>query len=114
MVIRLFLDLTDVHYFGDIPEAPTTSTGHIEDFILFPTDYAFFKPDLDEINTRCGSLLDGGDADFFDVAKCNKLTPWIKERMLMELPTRYKEILTILLDFCNRALELGTGVVIEL
>ena len=72
-----------------------------------------FLENIDEIDNKCDAF-DYGDIDYFDAQKCVILMEWIEERLQKSITARYREILEILKDYCNRAIELNTGVVIEL
>jgi len=78
------------------------------DVDLFDDDH-----DIDEIAERCNSLISYGDADFFDAKKCRTIVNWVNERLKMPAAPRYREMLEVLRDFCNCAVELNTGVEID-
>ena len=65
------------------------------------------------IDKVCPNLLDYGDVDFFDGSKCVILKKWLEENKVTDNP-RLNELYGILYDFVSRAIELNTGVVIEL
>ena len=77
-------------------------------------DIDLFYDDINDINNTCGALLGYGDLDYFNASKCAKLEKWIEERLHKPLVPRYKEILETLKDYCHRAVELNTGVMIDL
>ena len=114
MVIRLFLTLEGLNYYGDIPEVPSDRTDCMEEISLNNDDIELFCKDIDSLNSACNSTLDKGDVDFFDVQKCMHLRRWIAQRMTLPLSVRYETILIKLDEYCQRAIELKTGVVIEL
>ena len=80
-----------------------------DDVDLFDDDNA-----IDEIAKRCDSLISYGDSDYFYASKCAILKEWIEERLQEPTAPRYREMLEVLRDFCQRAIELNTGVVIDL
>jgi len=114
MAIRLFLDLNDLKYYGDIPEKPESSLGRVEEYPLSSDDIKLFIKDIDSLDAACNDLLDFGDVDYFNAEKCGKLREWIRERLEQPVSARYREILETLMSYCERAIELNTGVVIEL
>ena len=114
MAIQLFLDLNNLEYYGYIPEVPDNSEGRIEEFHFINGDEDYLKDDIDEIDSICGALLDIGDVDYFNCEKCAKLKDWVDERLQKPVVPRYREILGVLRDYCQRAIALKTGVVIEL
>ena len=114
MAIQLFLDLNGLKYYGDIPEKPENSYGRVEEHALSSDDIRMFMEDIDSLNATCNALLDLGDVDFFNAEKCGKLRKWIGERFEKPISARYREILEVLKNYCDRAIDLNTGVVIEL
>ena len=116
MEFVLFLDLNGLDYYGYIPEIPDNPIGRVEIFPLTNQwdDVDLFMNDLHEINEQCDALLDYGDVDFFNYEKCVKLKKWIVERLNKPIDTRYRELLEVLNGYCERAIELKTGVVIDL
>ena len=114
MAIQLFLDLNELNYYGDIPEIPDNPVGRVEEFALSMEDIELFKGDIDAIDSACNALLDIGDVDYFNAEKCEKLKTWIAERLKKDSPPRYREILEEINGYCERAISLNTGVVIEL
>ena len=114
MSIQLFLDLSNLTFYGDIPETPKVQDGQVEEYTLDFDDVMYFMKDIDSLNSACSSLLDLGDVDFFDAKKCILLKGWITEKLTRNTAPRYREILETLFDYCNRAITLDTGVVIEL
>ena len=77
-------------------------------------DAALFLDDIDDIDRKCNSLLDYGDVEWFDAKQCKKLLEWINERLKKPIIPRYEKLLCVLKDFCSRAIELNTGVIIDL
>lgn len=115
MQFELFLDLSDLDYYGNIPEIPDPLKGRVEiQRFTNDGDLTLLLNDIDELDGYCDALLDNGDVDFFDASKCAKLKEWIDERLQKPTVPRYREILEVLRDYCRRAVELNTGVVIDL
>ncbi len=77
-------------------------------------DAELFELDIDDIDRICGALLDIGDVAFFNSEQCVKLEAWIEERLDQSILPRYRELLEVLRDYCQRAVKLGTGVYIDL
>lgn len=114
MAIQLFLNLNGLKYYGDIPEKPENPSGRVEEYALSSDDIKLFMKDIGSLDAACNALLDLGDVDYFNAEKCGKLSEWIKERLEQPVSARYREILETLMSYCERAIELNTGVVIEL
>ena len=77
-------------------------------------DAELFYDDIDEIDKRCNALLDYGDVDWFDASQCAKLLKWIDDRLQRPAVPRYVELLSVLRDLCEKAVNLNTGVMIDL
>lgn len=116
MRFELFLDLEDLDYYGYIPEIPKNKEGRVELFEFDDEVFAelFDEDFIDEVNNLCDSYLDLTDVDYFDKEKCAKLKSWLTQRLVKELNPLLKPIYEKLLDFTSRAIELETGVVIQL
>ena len=80
-----------------------------DDVDLFDDDNA-----IDEIAKRCDSLISYGEADYFNAEKCFILKTWIDERLQKPTAPRYREMLEVLKNYCQQAVELNTGVYIDL
>ena len=62
-----------------------------------------------------GSLADSREVDMYDAEQCAKLAPWLGEQIKRtDLPPRLIELYVKLKEFSERAVVLGTGVVIAL
>ena len=69
---------------------------------------------VEPINKLCGACLDFDEADFFNAAKCEQIKAWAEGETQSEQPDVLAAALPKLRDFAARAVELGTGIVIEL
>ena len=116
MRFELFLDLSNLKYYGDIPEMPEDREGRVEIFKFDDKIYAplFDKDFIDEVNNLCNTCLDLTDVDYFDKEKCVKLKAWLEQRLTKELNPMLKPIYEKLMEFVSRAIELKTGVVVQL
>lgn len=110
----LFLDLNGDRWYGEIPEYDDP-TGHVE---VYDVDWELHDILLEQfaypINEVCGTCLDDGDVDFFDKEQCVKLAGWLEGRLAGELDPRLREPYEKLLEYAKRAIELGTGVEVEM
>ncbi len=97
---------------------PVENNQTIEYYILEndfdDVDLFFDDGAIDEIAQRCDSLIGYGEDDYFNAEKCKILLGWIEERLLKPAVPRYKEMLEMLKNYCQRAIELNTGVYIDL
>ena len=106
-----------VGYYGDIPEY--TEEGYSEKTVYHRIETEeerdlLLEDFVDPINELCGTLLDYSDVDWFDPESCVKLKGWLEERLQSPCEDRLRVLYTVLLDFADRAIELDTGVVVEL
>lgn len=118
MILQLLLTLSGINkYYGHIPE----TYGHsdkIEEFEL-ENDDREIDWYLDEhfaipINEKCNSILGYGDVDFLDAEKCKVMIPWLKKNIKSESRKDIVLFYNKLLEFSNKAIELKTGIIIEM
>ena len=70
--------------------------------------------DVMSLDDSCGALLDIGDVDYLDSVQCERLLPWLRQRLASSIGIELRELYEAMRSACERAVELGTGVVIEL
>ena len=113
----LFLDLNNLEYYGYIPEIPKDREGRVEIYRFDVTreHWDLLLDDfIDPVCNLCEALIDIGDVDFLNADKCKKLKGWLEKRLQRDVPETFKPIYEKLLEFSSRAIELNTGVEIEL
>lgn len=113
---QLIIDPTKMlgHY-GNVPETPSEHDGSYEEFLIDWNDKKILADDFaGPINEICDTTLDYCDVDYFDAAKCSKLKDWLEKRLSRPCAPRLRKLYAVLLDYATRAIELGTGVVVEL
>lgn len=113
----LFLDLNNLKYYGCLPEIPKDREGRVEiyRFDIARKNWDLFQNDfIDPVCHICNALIDIGDVDFFNTDKCKKLKSWLEERLRRDISETLKPLYEKLLEFSSRAIELNTGVEIEL
>lgn len=74
----------------------------------------FFADFVDPVDDLCDSLLDYGDIDYFNTESCEKLVPWLEDRLTRPCPDWAHMLYEKLLEYAREAVRLGTGVVVEL
>jgi len=115
MYFELIKDLAGCEYYGDIPEVDADDPTKAETYVFGWEDMLLIVDDFSgPINALCGTLFDLGDVDWFDAEKCVTLRGWLRGRLGGDLAPRARELYTVLLDYANRAIDLGTGVVVDL
>lgn len=115
MSFYLVKSLDHAGYYGNVPEPLPGHEDAFEEWRLEQGDLAILNEGFaDEVNVACGSLLDLGDADYFDVEQCEKLRLWLVQRLDRGCDGRLEALYLRLLEYAERARELGTGVVVEL
>lgn len=122
MHITLIIHPEKLEHYGDIPYHSSQSEGNNE--IYYPSIQPF--DDLDTlwpvlyndfvvpIMDPCDMVLSLGDPDYFDTEHCKLLAAWLRERMKRPVPPILQDFYEKLLEYAERAIELGTGVVVEL
>ena len=117
MDIMLVLTLDGIEkYYGDIPE--------VGDYPDKYEEASFYEDGLDDlyldehfalpVNELCGSILGYGDVDYLDANKCKKLISWLEENTKKESNAKVVEIYNKLKEFAKRAVDLNTGIIIEM
>ncbi|PJM73707.1 hypothetical protein CS006_00475 [Bifidobacterium primatium] len=116
MMAVLFHDLDNIEsYYGNIPNGPYGPKTHSEVYRMHESDRDPMDEDFtDPVNAICGSTLGYGDVDFFDARQCRLLAAWLETRLTQPIDPRLAEIYRRLDDYARRAVQYGTGVVIEL
>lgn len=113
MCVTLIKDFTGMTYYGHIPNTPFAPDPRIEEPPYNPEDgRLLYENAMDRINDACGTWLDICDPDYFDKERCIKLKAWLEDELQKDLQEKLRNIYNILLDYANRAIELGTGIVI--
>ncbi|MCF0216104.1 MAG: hypothetical protein HUK21_06480 [Fibrobacteraceae bacterium] len=116
MRITLILDYSGLTYYGNIPNTPFPPDPRIEEFrYIEDSDLDLLDEDfIDSINETCDVALDRNDVDYFDKAKCIKLKLWLENHLTEDAHPRLKDIYDTMLRYAQKAIELETGIVIEL
>lgn len=114
MRIDLFKSFEGASYYGDVPEATSVTESQVESKLYgFDADWQASSDFAMKINDACDTVLDISDVDFFDVKKCKELVKLldgpiaITDKVLVEFAHDLR-------DAAQRAIELGTGIVVEL
>lgn len=115
MKYELIKNMEGVDMYGNIPDLPVElDEGKAERFVGEESDawllLDHFVPGIDKV---CGNLLDYSDVDFFDSNQCVVIKKWLEKNKVTDNP-RLNELYDVLYDYISRAIELGTGVIIEL
>ena len=116
MMFALIKDDTNLDRYGDIPEVFGATEDEAE---IYKGDWddgvMLCENLLPEIDARIeGCLLDLSDIDYFDKSKCIILNDILCNKLKEPCSERLHELYTVLSDFVNKAINMGTGVVIEL
>ena len=115
MAFELVKSLEGVSFYGNIPESFGAPEGSFEKYRIEESDVLLLNEDfVDSVNDACGTLLDYGDIDFFDAEKCKALKNWLVARLNRDCEDRLAELYGKLLDYAEQAIDLDTGIVVEL
>lgn len=116
MMFALIKNAANLDMYGDIPEVTfatpdeaETYYGDWDDAIMLCDN---LLPELDKVIED--HVLDLSDIDYFDKEKCVKLKSVLEGKLATAPPSRLHELYSILYGYVNRAIELNTGVEIEL
>lgn len=115
----LFKTLEGIPYYGGEPDVPELLPDpRVEKYDFdFGTNLATWRHFKDDfvipVNGSCGSLLDLGDYDYFDIEKCAKLRSWLEKRLAADVPDSFKPAYEKLLDYASQAIALKTGVLVQ-
>lgn len=116
MEFALIKDLKNLDMYGDIPETFGATEEQTEVYSGDEKDadmlWRELLPDMCKNIEDC--LLDYGDVDYYDASKCVIIKKILEDKLKKPCEPRLHELYTILHGYLNRAIELGTGVVIEL
>ena len=102
--------------YGPIPHIPNESDETVEIWGIEESDSDL----LDEYFVEAAwnlihSLVDWGETDMYDAEQCAKLAPWLAAQIQREdIPARLVELYAKMKEFCERAVRLGTGVIIDM
>ncbi len=112
MELVLVLSLEGLNYYGYIPETFQAKPGQTESFELTEGDEDLLDKDfISQIDRLCNSLIDPGDVDYLNAEQCKLMLGWLanggsRSRSTRRLETIYRK----LVEFANKAIELGTGI----
>ncbi len=111
----LIRDLSDLDFYGYIPETFNASEKQIESFELDEKDEDLLDKDfINPVNDLCHSLIDLMDVDYLNSAQCKLLLGWLQQRLTHSIEPRLKTIYTVLIRFAKAAIDLQTGIVFDL
>lgn len=114
MRIDLFKSFAGASYYGDIPEATSVPENQVESTLYgFDADWHAIIDFAMKVNDACGTALDISDVDFFDVRKCKELVTLLDAPISIEDDVLAGFVVDLKVA-AKRAIELGTGIVVEL
>ena len=115
MKFELIKKLDGLEMYGYIPCLPIECNDEGERFVGEEADSWLLLEDfVPEIDKLFDNLLDYGDVDYLDAGKCELIKKWLDNRMQEEISPRLRDLYNVLYGYVTRAIDLGTGVVIEL
>ena len=116
MKFELIKMMDGLKIYGDIPSLPVDySDEQGERYVGEESDSWLLLEDMvHNIDPLINNLLDYGDVDYFSKEKCIVLKKWLNNRKEKEMSPRLNELYAVLSEYVDKAIDLGTGVVIEL
>lgn len=114
MRIDLFKSFEGVSYYGDVPQATSVPGTQVESTRYgFDADFHAIVDFALKVNDACDTALDISDVDFFDVQKCLELVKLLDGPITID-DDALAGFVADLKVAAQRAIELGTGIVVEL
>ena len=114
MKFYLAKTLEKIKYYGPIPNL-SCEPDKVEEYSFDEEENEWLLDNLvDMINFQCGTLLDDGDVDFFNVEQCKALINLIEDLNDDLIPVKYRRTINILKDYATRAVSYNTGIAIDL
>jgi hypothetical protein len=117
MKIEVLKSLKHVtHHYGDIPLTDNVPSCDFQRITYDPIPYWPFIYDefCSKVNLLCDTLLDISDLDYFDIAKCKLLLPWLEEEIRVVTNPLMQVFYKDLIAYTKDAIRYGTGVLVEL
>jgi len=68
----------------------------------------------DNINDECGTLVANYEYDYWNQEQCKNVVRWIEKNKKLIKEAELEEIFKVINDYCKQAIELDTGVEIDL
>lgn len=114
MRIDLFKSFEGASYYGDVPEASSVPEDQVESTLYgFDTDWHAIIDFAMKVNDACDTALDISDVDFFNVQQCRELVKLLNDPIATDDAALAKFAVDLKVA-AQRAVELGTGIVVEL
>lgn len=116
MKFELVIKPDHLQMFGNVPCLPVKLSDEGKRFVGDASDAQLllddFVPALDRICPE--NVLDYGDVDYFDEKQCAAIREWLEGHMPGLTSFRLRRLYETLYSYVSEAVELHTGVVIEL
>lgn len=113
MYIALFLIKPPATQYGDFPDEPSDKKDIKKYELSNEEAQALGNIFLKYIDDYCGCLVEPYDCDWLDKNKCALLKEWIANNKELIAEFNLTKIFEVLDDFCSKAIELDTCIVIE-
>ena len=69
---------------------------------------------FDNVNDECGTLVAPYEYDYWEPKQCKKIVNWIDKNQVIIKDSCLHEFFQVIYDYCKQAVELDTGVEIDL
>lgn len=114
MRFQLAKTLDGIKMYGPIYDLGTGGPDKVEEYIANDVNDWFLDNMIDKINSACDTLLDDGDVDYIDAERCKCLIEMINELPDNYIPIEFQQIIEVLIDYAQRAIQYNTGIEIEM
>jgi hypothetical protein len=115
MELYLAKTLENMKLYGPTYDLTMESEDRVESFKFGSGESEWLINNLvDMINAECNTLLDDGDYDFIDAHGCEILLKCLGKFNLANSSKEVEELIKKMKEFATRAVELNTGIAIDL
>lgn len=115
ILYRSFENLSWVEDQPDVPEVLPDSRIEVFDFCIdFNNRDAFEADFISPVDKLCGALIDFDEVEFLNASQCKLLKDWLENKLMGKVNPIFVSVYRKFLEFVTLAVELKTGVDIEL
>lgn len=118
MFVALIKSFEDIEWFVDIPQVRFESDSKVELHWLSEQNRLPIAQDFAwNTNSKTGRLLSIYEDDYYDADNCSVIAAWLNKRLAGDwgaCPDGLRSDYELILSLARRAIDLGTGIVIEL
>ncbi len=115
MTIRLAKTLDGMKMYDGVYDLCNEPIDRVEEYFIEENHLPYLLEHfVDQVNSECGTILDDGDYDFFNIEQCALLKTWINKELDAEVPEHIHTLYGVILGYIDRAILYNTGIAIDL